>query len=123
MKAKIILFLLAITSICSYANPGSLQGSWRFAIDPNDVGLQQKWQNTILSGEIQMPGSLQSQGFGNDISTSTKWTGDIQDSTWFRSPDYAIYREKGNVKVPFWLNPDKQYVGVAWYQHDFETTK
>lgn len=123
MKAKIILFLLAITSIYSYANPGSLQGSWRFAIDPNDVGLQQKWQNTILSGEIQMPGSLQSQGFGNDISTSTKWTGDIQDSTWFRSPDYAIYREKGNVKVPFWLNPDKQYVGVAWYQHDFETTK
>jgi len=26
------------------------------------------------------------------------------------------YRIEGQVKLPFFLTPDKHYVGVAWYQ-------
>ena len=28
------------------------------------------------------------------------------------------YRVEGNVKLPFFLTPDKHYVGVAWYQKE-----
>jgi hypothetical protein len=48
----------------------------------------------------------------------TQWTGQIVDRSFFTSPRYAPYRRPGNVKVPFWLQPDKHYVGPAWYERD-----
>lgn len=65
---------------------------------------------------MQLPGSLQEQGKGEDVSVTTQWTGQIVDSAWYYAPEYEPYRQDGQVKVPFWLTPDKHYVGVAWYQ-------
>ena len=70
-----------------------------------------------------MPGSLPAQGVGDDISPNTPWMGDVKQSPWFTAPEYAKYRQLGNVKVPFWLQPDKYYSGVAWYQRDFKVPK
>ena len=28
------------------------------------------------------------------------------------------YRKEGNIKFPFFLTPDKHYVGAAWYQKE-----
>lgn len=94
----------------------SLAGSWRFALDPEDVGVAQEWQHRTLEDELRLPGSLQEQGRGNEIGMETQWTGQIVDSAWYKAPEYAEYRRPGNIKVPFWLNPDKHYVGAAWYQ-------
>lgn len=94
----------------------SLAGPWRFALDPEDVGVEQEWQKRTLEDELRLPGSLQAQGYGNDVGIGTRWTGQIVDSAWYKAPEYEKYRRPGNVKVPFWLNPDKHYVGVAWYQ-------
>ena len=65
-----------------------------------------------------MPGTLAGQGIGDDITTNTVWTGGIVDKSWFTAPEMAKYREPGNVKVPFWLQPEKYYAGAAWYQRD-----
>lgn len=94
----------------------SLAGEWQFALDPEDAGIGQEWQNKKLGDMVRLPGSLQEQGKGEDVSLDTKWTGQIVDSSWYKAPEYARYRQAGNIKVPFWLNPDKHYVGVAWYQ-------
>ena len=32
-------------------------------------------------------------------------------SPWFTAPEYAKYRQPGNVKLPFWLQPEKYYAG------------
>ena len=32
--------------------------------------------------------------------------------------EIAPYRQPGNIKLPFWLTPDKYYVGPAWYSRD-----
>ena len=40
------------------------------------------------------------------------------DRSFFTAPRYEPYRQPGNVKVPFWLQPDKHYVGPAWYERD-----
>lgn len=53
---------------------------------------------------------------GWDISVDTKWTGQIVDSAWFKDEKYAKYREAGDVKSAFWLQPNKSYVGAAWYK-------
>ena len=47
----------------------------------------------------------------------------MKQSPWFTAPEYAAYRQPGNVKVPFWLQPEKYYAGAAWYQRDIEIPK
>ncbi|HWX22392.1 MAG TPA: discoidin domain-containing protein [Candidatus Binatia bacterium] len=98
----------------------SLAGQWRFALDRQNAGLEQKWFERTLPDRIKLPGSLPAQGIGDDPSVNTKWTGDIVDKSWFTAPEYAKYRQPGNVKVPFWLQPDKYYAGAAWYQRDIQ---
>lgn len=100
--------------------PLSLAGPWRFALDRQDAGLAERWQARTLEQSIQLPGALQTQGYGDDISVETQWTANVNDRTWYESPAFAKYRQPGNVKVPFWLQPDKHYVGVAWYQRTIE---
>ena len=98
-----------------------LSGAWAFELDPDDRGLAEAWHTRPLRDSLQLPGSLQAQGFGEEISVATEWTGSIFDRSWFTEPRYERYRQPGNVKVPFWLQPDRHYQGAAWYQHAFET--
>ncbi len=95
-----------------------LSGVWRFELDPADEGLVSFWENRTLAERIRLPGVLQAQGFGEEVSVDTKWTGQIVDPSFFTAPRYEPYRRPGNVKVPFWLQPDKHYVGPAWYERD-----
>ncbi|HWQ12152.1 MAG TPA: glycoside hydrolase family 2 TIM barrel-domain containing protein [Roseiflexaceae bacterium] len=97
-----------------------LSGTWSFRLDPQDVGIAERWFERSLDGTIQLPGSLQAQGYGDEVRVDTPWTGGIIDRSWFTEPRYAPYREPGNVKVPFWLQPEKYYAGAAWYQREFE---
>jgi len=101
------------------APPGGamdLSGKWLFRIDSLDQGVDQHWYNQELPDQVTLPGSMTTNGKGNDITVNTPWTGGIVDSTWFHDPAYSQYRVPGHVKVPFWLQPDKYYKGVAWYQ-------
>ncbi|MGH9162455.1 MAG: sugar-binding domain-containing protein, partial [Vicinamibacteraceae bacterium] len=98
----------------------SLEGTWRFELDRDDSGLLEHWYRRPLSQTIALPGVLQAQGFGDDVTPSTTWTGQVVDRSYFTDPEYEPYRRAGNVKIPFWLQPDKHYVGPAWYQRDVE---
>ena len=121
LRISAFAFLLCGAYACQTGNESrSLAGEWNFALDSNDVGIQENWAAKLLDDRINLPGSLQAQGKGEDISVNTQWTGDIVDRSWYNEERYAKYREPGNVKVPFWLNPDKHYVGVAWYQKEIE---
>ena len=94
----------------------SLAGAWQFRLDPDDQGVAEAWFANDLPDRLRLPGSLQEQGFGSDVTGDTAWTGGINDRAYFTDPKYAPYREPGHVKIPFWLQPDKHYVGPAWYQ-------
>ena len=97
-------------------NAISLAGSWLFRLDPDNVGEQEKWFNGVLSSRTRLPGSTAENGYGDDVSVETKWTGQIVDQSWFTDAKYEKYRQPGSVKIPFWLTPIKHYVGPAWYQ-------
>ena len=98
----------------------SLAGQWRFQLDREDAGVKERWFERSLDQRIKLPGALQNQGFGDDITVDTKWTGEVGVDTWLKGPQYAKYRQPGNIKVPFFLQPEKHYVGAAWYQRDVE---
>ena len=101
----------------------SLAGQWRFALDGADAGVAQRWFERSLEQRVTLPGALQNQGFGEDIRVDTKWTGEVGMEAWLKGPQYAKYRQPGNIKVPFFLQPEKHYVGAAWYQRDVEIPK
>ena len=124
LARRISLILLLGWPLAAVASPApssvSLAGPWRFQLDRADSGLEQRWFARGLPDKVTLPGSLPAQGIGDDVTVDTKWTGGIVDKSWFTAPEYAKYRQPGNVKVPFWLQPDRYYAGTAWYQRDFE---
>jgi len=96
----------------------SLSGEWQFQTDPGDVGIVEKWCSQKLQKTIHLPGSMIENGKGEDPTIETKWTGSIYDSSWYFSPQMEKYRQPGNIKFPFWLTPNKYYVGPAWYRKE-----
>ena len=83
-----------------------LSGEWQFAMG----------EQPVYDDCITLPGSMLTNGKGHDIAVNTRWTGSTYDSSYYYSPQLARYREEGNVKFPFFLTPDKYYVGYAWYR-------
>jgi hypothetical protein len=102
-----------------YVDRRDLSGFWRFALDQTDSGVNQKFFATPLYSSIRLPGILQSQNYGDEITTSTPWVLSLYDRFWFLRDDYKQYAER-NVKVPFLSQPPRHYVGVAWYQREFD---
>ena len=116
--ALLTLFMIVPSLATVQQDPSTidLAGIWNFGIDSSDVGVAERWFAKDLPETISLPGSMAENGKGYDVSVDTKWTGGIVDKTWFTDKKYEKYRQLGNVKVPFWLNPVKVYVGAAWYQ-------
>ncbi|WP_291101571.1 MULTISPECIES: sugar-binding domain-containing protein [unclassified Flavobacterium] len=122
MKSSIVLLLLVLVLIpintLHAQSRISLAGEWKFATDSNDKGISEHWFTKTLSETIQLPGSMSTNDKGDDITVNTKFTGQIVDSSFYKKPEYAKYRVAGNIKIPFWLQSVKYYVGAAWYQKE-----
>ena len=95
-----------------------LSGEWNFAIDSLDKGIPEKWFDQALTDKVVLPGSMTTNGKGDDITLKTPWIGQIVDSSFHKNPEYAKFREAGNIKIPFWLQPLKYYKGATWYQKE-----
>ncbi|MBC7417777.1 MAG: beta-galactosidase, partial [Pedobacter sp.] len=123
VKLYPLVALIGLSSLNSFAqttlkssNKINLAGEWSFQIDSLDKGIEGKWFLKKLGQKVNLPGSMNTNGKGNDITVDTKWTAGVWDSLWYTQPQFAKYRKKGNVKISSWLQPNKHYVGVAWYQ-------
>jgi beta-galactosidase len=97
-----------------------LAGVWRFALDRADAGVGERWFERDLPQTIRLPGVLQAQGYGDEISTQTPWVLSLYDRFWYLREEYKPYTRPGAVKAPFLSQPPRHYVGVAWYQRDIE---
>jgi hypothetical protein len=98
----------------------NLAGMWRFQADPGEAGIREQWFLKPLADAIRLPGSMAENGKGDEPGLASQWTGGIVDRSWFTSPEFAKYRTPGNIKVPFWLTPEKIYVGPAWYRKEVQ---
>ncbi|WP_321287605.1 sugar-binding domain-containing protein [uncultured Sunxiuqinia sp.] len=112
-----VLYLL-LFGACNHPDPRviDLQGKWQFHIDSQDVGIAEEWYLTEFPEEVKLPGSMKENGKGEIPTLETKWTGSIYDSSFFFNPALEKYRQKGDIKFPFWLTPNLYYKGAAWYR-------
>jgi hypothetical protein len=122
MKPYVLLLscLLFFIQTCLGDTSLSLAGKWHFALDRADTGIGEHWFERALPDTFKLPGSLPERGIGDEVALDTKWIGGIVDRSFFDAPKFAPYRQPGQVKVPFWLQPERYYAGVAWFQRDFE---
>ena len=97
-----------------------LRGDWQFTLDKQDRGITEKWFDQNLTERIKLPGVLQAQGFGDEISKETPWVLSLYDKNWSLRREYADHIKPGSVKVPFLAQPPKHYLGAAWYNREIE---
>jgi hypothetical protein len=98
----------------------SLAGEWRYASDVGNAGILEQWYIGDLPAKIRLPGILQSQDYGDNISTGTPWVLSLYDRFWFLRDDYRNYTNATDVKVPFLSQPTNHFIGPAWYQREIE---
>ena len=114
MKRLSVLFSIVMLGMSSFAQQSiDLAGTWKFS-----VGETANYDDTVT-----LPGSMLTNGKGNDVSVSTRWTGSLYDSSYYFNPYMAKYRVEGSMKFPFFLTPDKHYVGKAWYMRTVNVPK
>ena len=121
------LFFSACLFVCSnllgQTEGVSLDGKWAYRLDPNSLGQTEAWFKDKFTDELNLPGSLNTNGIGDEVSVNTPWTGSMWNRTWYKSESYKKYRDKKDTKVVFWLSPDKYYVGQTWYQKEVTIPK
>lgn len=124
IKCLLPLFLaLCCSGRILAAQTVSLAGQWRFALDRQDAGENERWFEKEFPDSIKLPGVLESQGYGDEISIHTPWVLSLYDHFWFLRSDYAAYTNADDVKVPFICQPPRHYLGAAWYEREVEIPK
>jgi hypothetical protein len=98
--------LLSLTTAEGGNERIDLSGRWQFG-----MGDKEHYDD-----HIQLPGSMLTNGKGYDVDIHTQWTGSLYDSSYFFNPYMEPYRRLGQMKFPFFLTPEKHYVGNAWYK-------
>ena len=109
MQRKLVMLLvLQLGFVTSHAQSVlSLDGAWDFATGPQ--------QPVTYSDYVMLPGSMLTNGKGDVVSVRTQWTGSLYDSSYYFNPYMEKYRQEGQMKFPFFLTPERHYVGTAWY--------
>lgn len=124
MKTIFCYFLLIPLLLFAYILPSAAQtidlsGQWQFRIDRDGKGESEALYaaTTPFDDTILLPASMPQRLKGDDISVNTRWVGSLYDSSYFFNPYMKRYRNPGkDMKLQFFLTPDKHYVGKAWYK-------
>lgn len=103
--ALLIVMVLAVTSSDQVFGKDfnskkvlDLSGEWRYVLDKSDIGLSQKWYDSLFVGRIILPGTLDGAGVGQ--------------------PNALIPKlEKPQI---LHLTRKFSYVGPAWYVKEFD---
>ena len=97
-----------VTGICGLSAQEviDLSGSWEFAMG----------DSAVYNDYVLLPGSMLTNDKGDAVSVHTQWTGSLYDSSYYYNPSMEKYRHEGDMKFPFFLTPERHYVGNAWYK-------
>lgn len=126
LKSILCVSLLIFSYLFSFAQTMNLSGQWQLKIDREGIGESEGWYKPEFEFDdnIELPASMPQQMKGDDISVNTKWVGSLYDSSYFYNPYMAKYRKPGkDMKLQFFLTPDKHYVGKAWYKRTVNVDK
>lgn len=113
-----LFFLLFVPCSMLRAQTIDLSGDWQFQIDRDGRGEKEGWYkfDYAFQDKIELPASMPQRLKGDDVTIDTKWVGSLYDSSYFFNPYMKKYHNPQDIKLQFFLTPDKHYVGKAWYK-------
>jgi Glycosyl hydrolases family 2, sugar binding domain len=116
-----LFFIVAIHQV-SLCQQISLAGRWKFRLDSANKGESERWYDTKLTDELELPGSCEQRGFGikntarekDRLTRSIKYEGkawyqkmiDVSES--WRGKRLELYLERCHLESTVWLD-DKRY--------------
>ncbi|MDD6853309.1 MAG: beta-glucuronidase, partial [Prevotella sp.] len=116
-----LLSLLTAIIICMTADAQQsidLSGQWRVTT----VG-QPPAEFTGNGKMVTLPGSNLTNDIGLDPTLDTKWTCSIYDSSFFYNPKMEEFRNAKPIKYPFFLTPNKHFIGHLVYSTNITVPK
>ncbi len=87
-----------------------LSGTWRLA-------------SRLDATTVRLPGSLLTNGLGDEVTVDTRWTGSLYDSSFYFNPFMEPYRHAGKMKFPFFLTPQRHFTGEVTYSRTVRVPK
>ena len=119
-----LFFLLLIALFVSPSHAQqifSLAGAWQFTTDSTEAAhrIADPRGSADDGNFVFLPGSMLTNDKGDAVSLKTPWTGSLYDSSYYFNPTFERYRAEGDLKFPFFLTPERHYVGNAWYSRSF----
>lgn len=118
-RTRSLASTVSLSIVKAESNSISLIGEWFLALDFEGKGDGPAWASRQEQHRVNLPGSLDVQGIGVPISVETQWTATIFDRSFYEAPSFEKYRQPGQVKVPFCLQPETKFAGPAWYSRCF----
>jgi len=105
-----------VTDAMAERNRIDLSGPWRVRIDADEA-----FDPAASDGDqpVELPGALRDSGLGEPVGPDTGWIGTVRREVWDR-PEYRPFQQADDFKVPFWLQPERHYVGPAYYRREVE---
>ena len=113
MKKLLVLCLLLCGLSATSQEIIDLAGPWDFKVEPSQ---DFNYRETRFDEYVVLPGSMLTNGKGESVSVKTQWTGSLYDSSYYFNPYMEKYRQEGQMKFPFFLTPERHFVGAAWYR-------
>ena len=114
----ICVFEAAFFALCvSGAEEIDLAGKWKVKLGTDEANESVLPSQDNFQQDIRLPSSLAEHGLGEDPAVDSPWVGSIKQKEWNKKR-YEPYKTDDNFKMPFWLQPKKVYMGVAWYRRE-----
>lgn len=92
----------------------STHHDWKY--DPSEIRTDELPDNADVEGLVELPGSIQAQGFGHPSGMDSQWIGNLADRSFFEDDEFARYRTTGAFQLPYWLTPTHRYIGVVFFR-------
>jgi len=95
----------------------TLAGKWEFQLDPNGVGISEKWYNVPLSDSIRLPGTTDEAGKGYAV--------DHHSMSYPKDMPYSVFpsiTKPKKVDRCGFLTREHYYLGKAWYRRAFSVS-
>ncbi len=102
MRHALLFSMICVGAQALAGNVVSLSGAWKASFDG-------------ATHAVTLPGSMLTNDLGDLPSVSTQWTGSLYDSSYYFNPYMEKYRQEGHMKFPFFLTPNRHYVGTVAY--------
>jgi hypothetical protein len=112
-----VIAMMRLSIVCAEERL-SLDGTWQVFLDREDRFRPDDSMTKPSFSSVRLPGSLDQSGLGDLVDETTQWIASQPQGDWHQGLKGAQTAKR--YLVPYWLRPNRRYLGRAWYYREIE---